>query len=239
MLGSKWFSILTLAVLSPSVSAQKVTIPAEIRGLPSIPMTIVAEADGDNVTWLAPDPRLVVIDGGFFHGDSKRAVLFAPAGKYTLWALTAKDSKISPKAECTVIVGDVPPGPTPVPPGPDPGPNPPTPVKGVKVLIVRETAAKLSKEHSLLLNSSTFYDHLRKVTPAENGLRQFKVWDPQQDVENETPDWKKIWEATKPKLSADKLPVIIVIDGAGVAQMYPLPTTEAATIEILAQNGLK
>ncbi len=109
-----------LFLLCPSVLfAQTVKLPAELHGLPGMPVQIIAEADGKNVVWFTPDAGGVLIDGGFFNGDSKRGLFFGPTGIYRIWAVTAKGDVVSPKAECKVTIGDpVPPPPPPPPPGP-------------------------------------------------------------------------------------------------------------------------
>lgn len=112
-------ALLLLLVLAAPIQAQTVRLPAELKGSPGIPIPIVAEADGVNVTWMTPDKGLVCVDGGFFGGDSKRAMLFGPQGMYRVWAITAKGDRVSPLAECRVTIGEPGPG-----PGPDPGPEP-------------------------------------------------------------------------------------------------------------------
>ena len=104
--------------------APLVTLPPTISGQPGIPTPLVAVANGSNVAWVTPDAGLVVIDGSFFEGNSKKALLFAPAGQYRLWAFTAVNSTISPRAECVVTIGTPVPPPPPTPPVP---PVPPTP----------------------------------------------------------------------------------------------------------------
>lgn len=109
---------LALLLAAAPAPAQVVKLPATAQGTPGVPVAITATADGKNVIWVTPDAGLVVIDGGFFGGDSKKALVFGPQGQYRLWAFTAKGDVVSPKAECVVTFG--------APPGPGPGP-PPTP----------------------------------------------------------------------------------------------------------------
>jgi hypothetical protein len=102
-----------------------VTLPPKVAGPTGAPVPITATADGSNVVWLTPDAGLVVIDGSYFGGDSKKALLFAPAGTYRLWAVTAKGDVISQKAESIITIGaPMPPGPPGPPPTPDPVPDP-------------------------------------------------------------------------------------------------------------------
>lgn len=115
---------LILVVMSAALG-QTVELPAEVKGQPGMPIPIIAKGDlGANVTWLTPDKGLAVVDGGFFGGDSRKAMLFGPQGNYRLWAITAKGDKVSALAECRVIIGTPGPDPGPTPPGPDPGPEP-------------------------------------------------------------------------------------------------------------------
>lgn len=104
-----------LLLLPTTVNGQTVTLPATANGAPGVPVPVTAQADGKNVVWVTPDSGLVVIDGSFFGGDSKKALVFGPQGTYRLWAFTAKGDVVSPKAECVVTFGTPTP---PVPPGP-------------------------------------------------------------------------------------------------------------------------
>lgn len=116
-------SVALLVAWAGVCPAQTIKLPAEVKGSPGIPIKITAEADGPNVTWFTPhEGKLTVIDGGFFKGDSKRAMLFGPTGTYKLYAWTSKGDVHSERAECTVIIGS----PTPPPPDePDPPPDDP------------------------------------------------------------------------------------------------------------------
>lgn len=114
----KKLTFLLLTLLTNAASAQTVTLPSTASGAPGVPVPVTAQADGKNVTWVTPDTGLVVIDGSFFGGDSKKALVFGPQGTYRLWAFTAKGDVVSPKAECVVTFGTPTPPTPPTPPGP-------------------------------------------------------------------------------------------------------------------------
>lgn len=235
--------LVLLGLLWPAAApAQNVKLPAELKGLPGIPLPVVAEADGANVVWLTPDPGLVVIDGGFFKGDAKRALLFGPAGRYRLWALTAKGDVVSPRAECLVTIGDAPP---PVPPGPvPPGPTPPGPApipgEGFRVLIIEETAerAKLPAKQYAVLFAKPLYDYLRAKCAAEPAFEEgkaFAVWDKDAPLDAAP----KLWQdaVARAKAAAGfKTPWLLVSTGkAGYSG--PLPGTLEETLTLLKKYG--
>ncbi len=227
----KWALPLIL-LLAPLAQAQKVTLPPKLEGQPGIPIQIVAEADGANVIWLTPDKGLTVIDGGFFKGDSKRAILFANAGVYRLWAFTARGDIISPKAECIVTFGDPGPGPGPDPgPGPGPGPDPFTSSPGCKVLIVYETTelGKMPRGQSEALKDGAIRDYLNKkcVKGPDGKTAQWRIWDQNVDTSAESPLWKAVM--ARPRKS---LPWLVVSNGK-TGWEGPLPPDAAATMALL------
>ncbi len=220
-----------LILLAIPAYAQKVTLPAKLSGNPGMPIPIEADADGKNVLWLTPDKGLVVIDGGFFRGDSKRALLFGAAGVYRLWAFTAKGDVISPRAECIVMIGDVPPGPDPGPGPVPPGPDPFTSSPGCKVLIVYETTelGKMPRAQSEALKDGTIRDYLNTkcVKGPDGKTAQWRIWDQNVDTSAETPLWQAVMK--RPRKS---LPWIVLSNGR-TGYEGPLPADSASTMALL------
>lgn len=201
----KWyFSFCTLLALTISLPAQEVTLPPEVRGLPGFPIAVVAKADGENVVWMTPDAGLTVIDGSFFGGDSKKALVYGATNNktYRLWAVTAKAGKVSPVAECKVVIGAPPPGPgpgpDPVPPDPvppDPAPNPaPIPAEGFRTLIVYEskdlTSYPASQSNILYTKEIRDYLNSKTVKGADTKTGEWRIWDKDVDATNETKLWQ-------------------------------------------------
>jgi hypothetical protein len=146
------------------VLAQTITLPPKVEGEPGIPIPISATYDGKNVIWKTPDFGLTVIDGGFFNGDSGKALLFAGAkGTYRLWAFTAKDSVVA-SAECKVVIGGGGPG-----PGPDPLPPTDPFVQRIKAAYQGDSAADRADSLSKL---ASFYLAVAEI-PAKT---QIKTW---------------------------------------------------------------
>lgn len=221
-----------LLLCSSLVPAQTVKLPAKLSGEPGIPIPIIAEADGANVVWLTPDKGLVVMDGAFFGGDSKRAMLFGPAGSYRLWAFTAKGDKISPKAECMVFIGSVPPDPG---PGPNP-PDPPKPVVGLKVLIVYESGelSKYPQPQQLIMYSKAVREQLdaKCAMGADGKTKEWRIWDKDADPVNEG----KFWQTSMAR-ARKSLPWVILGNESTIAFEGPLPATSAEFLALLAKYG--
>jgi len=139
-----------LVLLSCSLACgQTIKLPAAVSTDPGTPAALIADADGKNVAWMSPDKGITIIDGGFFGGDSKRAMVFGSIpGTYRVWAVTAKGDVVSPVAVCLVTINGNGPGPVPpVPPGPNPvPPEPLTPLaQSIKAAAAADGFTKLAE----------------------------------------------------------------------------------------------
>jgi len=104
----------------PNLGTPAIDLPAELRGEPGRLLRLTAEASG-TVEWHVHTPGLdlAALDG-------RSAMLSAARpGRYDVLAWTARGSRPSAAAYCTVVIGDPGPTPPPVPPAP---PVPPVPV---------------------------------------------------------------------------------------------------------------
>lgn len=154
--------ILFVLALCGPCQAQDITLPPKVEGDPGIPIQIAAAYKGKNVVWKAPDKGLVVIDGGFFAGDSGKALLFGPSGTYRLWAFTSVKDVVS-SAECVVVIRGPPVPPVPPVPVP-PGPNPPGPTPGPLaklVIVVIEETAQASADRAAYINNKELQDRIK------------------------------------------------------------------------------
>jgi hypothetical protein len=109
--------MLAVLLLASMCWGQQVKLPAEVKGEAGAFIKVPAETDGKEVRWYSPDKGLQVFPVELLR-DSKTAVVTGAKGRYRLIAWTAKGDVPSDPAICTVIIGDVPPGPGPVPPDP-------------------------------------------------------------------------------------------------------------------------
>jgi len=134
-------------------------------------------------------------------------------------------------------VGQPRPPPDPIDP-PKPVDPPITNYTGLRVILIREQSAKLTREQANIFGSAKISDYLnKKCTKDEKGRPAWRSWD--KDVkmsELETPSWQALWAEVKPKLGA--LPQIAIItDQKG--ETFQLPETEQKTLELLQKYGGK
>lgn len=226
------------ALLLPVVAlGQSVKLPAKLTGTPGIPLPIIAETDGGNVVWLTPDKGLAIIDGSFFGGDSKKAMLFAATGEYRLWAVTAKGDRVSPLAECLVTFGAPTPPAPPTPPTPPDPPKPPVPVPvgPLRVLIVFETAElpKMPAAQKELLYDPKVRGVLNDRTD-KNGpnSRGWNIFDKDQDVSGMAKFWQ---DAMKRPRGA--VPFVHLFKGDVPFLEQPLPATADELINLITKNA--
>ena len=116
---------------------QSVELPATIRAQPGTFVLVkpVRLEGGKAVRYFSPDAGLSTFPNELLNDPTATVVVASRPGTYRIYAVTAKDSAISPVAQSVILVGDIPepgpnpnPGPGPVPPGP--GPVPPGPAPG-------------------------------------------------------------------------------------------------------------
>lgn len=231
-------SILLIFVLAlPAWADSLLKLPDNVHGDVSDFIPITATTNCKVVRWYAIDTGLRLFPPDLLKDTRTAVVVASTPGTYRLLAYTATpDGSLSEPAICLVTIA----GPTPpVPPGPTPpGPNPPpipVPVSGLRVLFVYESGANLTREQLNILNSTTITDYLnRKTAKDTKGRAEWRKWDKDVDMANETDVWKNLWTSTKPQLGA--LPALVVVtDQKG--QVFPLPATEAETLALLKRYG--
>lgn len=131
-------------------------------------------------------------------------------------------------------------GPAPAPkPKPKPKPDEPpapTPATGLRVVMVYESSAPLTREQQAVIYSPAVSEYLtRKCVKSAAGHPEWRRWD--RDIvlaASESPTMRALWTDTKPKLGA--LPQLLIVNDAA-GQLYPLPATEADALKLLKQYG--
>lgn len=127
------------------------------------------------------------------------------------------------------------PPPKPVDPKVDPVPPKPVPVGDFRVLFVYETSASLTREQLNILNSTAIRTYLNsKCVKDSDGRPGWRSWDVDISADKDLKVWRDLWAATKPKLG--KLPQAVIVIGTE-GTVFPLPETEAATLELLKKYG--
>ncbi|MEO6809732.1 MAG: hypothetical protein ABI353_11525 [Isosphaeraceae bacterium] len=199
-----------------------------------------SQSSGDVLDWEleGSSKTFLPVEGG------KRCVFASgDPGTYSFLLIAAgvdKDGKaqIAKARALVTIIGPAPPIP-PVPPGPGPTPVPPgpTPIPGgeFRVVFVQESSAPMTKQEILVLGSADVRSYLnRKCAKSPSGLAEWRSWDKDVDVTNESETWKAAWAAVQPQLGA--LPQIVIFQG-GKGTVYPLPATAAETMTLLKKYG--
>ena len=97
-----------------------------------------------------------------------------------------------------------------------------------------ESSANHTAEQAAILASPKIVAYLNDKCVKDGSRPGWRKWDPQVNVDNETELWKKLWAATKPTLGG--LPCIVIVAGQK-GEVLPLPSTEAATLELLKRYG--
>jgi len=131
------------------------------------------------------------------------------------------------------------PQPPPNPPKPiDPKPIDPLPVPtGFRVLFIYESMDAVTPAVDTILNSVKIRNYLKaKCTKSADGVAEYRFWDKDITVsQNESPTIKSLWESVKPTIGSDVPRLVVAVNGD--AKVYPLPPTEAATLEFLKSIG--
>lgn len=120
----------------PAPAVPTVTLPAEVRGDASTFLTVPATTSGTEVRWFAPDAGLSLVPPALLRDSRVAVIMAARTGRFRLLAWTAVAGVPSEAAVTWVVIGELPPGPTPVPPGPGPTPVPPPPTPDDPLLAV-------------------------------------------------------------------------------------------------------
>jgi hypothetical protein len=136
-----------------------------------------------------------------------------------------------------VYVGDIPLPPKPEPPKPpDVKPDPPTPVSGVRVILINESSAAMSRGHLAVWNSTALKDYLdSRCVKGTDGRPEWRKYDKDVIQTKEPKTLVDLWAATKPKLTGMKLPALLIVSDAS-GELYPLPETVEAAVALIKQK---
>lgn len=221
-------------LLAGQASAQNIELPAEVKGEPGQFVRVPAKTDGSIVQWFALDKGLNVFPVDLLR-DSKTAIVTASTpGRYRIMAYTALKDTPSLPAVCVIVVGDAPdPGPGPGPgPKPDPTPPAPIPMEGFRVLIVTETADKLTAAQTGIIFGEKVRGYLReKTAKGPGGTPEFRVFDKDVDATGEAKHWQ---DALRRPRTA--LPWLIISNG-NHGYEGPLPASVDETLTLLKKFG--
>lgn len=209
------------------IPAPLIALPESVSGPVGRAIPIDAVTTGAVVQWWTQDSADLVIRHS---GDTKSAVFIAPLpGKYTVLAWTTVKGVSTPPAVCTVVVGaPVPPGP--IPPGPDPSPPTPAPIR---VLMLYESADKLTTVQQAILFSTDIRAYLDSHCLKEGTQPAWRVWDKSVDAKGESVEWQAVLAKSHPVM-----PCILIGNGKDGFE-GPLPTDKAAAMELLRKWGGK
>ena len=127
------------------------------------------------------------------------------------------------------------PEPEPMPPGPNPEPEPtPGPVTTFRVIFVKESGSTLSAQQSSIPAAAEIRNYLNRKTTSENAVAGWREYDPQQNVTNEQPNMKALWNAVKPNLQTFPC---MVVEVNGRATIMPFPASVADAVQTLKKAG--
>lgn len=224
--------VLALPVLA---AAQSITVPAAVTvEEPGLVVIRATALDADDVRWYSIGPGMQTFPPdvvkpvpGVYLGFALRP------GVYKVGVIVAKDvgGKAvlgQPQVVVVTVKGDpIPPGPD---PKPDPKPIPPLP-DGFRVLVVYETAEKLSQGHAAVIGSTEVRKYLNEKCLKVGGQPEYRFFDKDTPLVKESEVWKAAMI-----LKRDSLPWLIVGDGKNGYQ-GPLPASVAETMAILKKFG--
>lgn len=223
---------LTLALAACVLSAPPaLDMPEQVKGEAGDFITVEAKTAGKVVRWVAIDPGLKLFPTHLLK-DTKTAVVSGARGRYRLLAYTAAGDEPSEPRVTTVVIGDAPD----VKPRPDDPPKPdvpPVPAGELRVVLVEETAERMTKAQLEALGSLKVRQWLD--ANCAGGKAGWRRWD--KDVvlsERELPVMKQLWLDAKKSLNVT--PAVVIVKGAS-GQVHPLPADEAGLLELLKKYG--
>ncbi len=226
----KRLALLLLLVLAAPLGAQppRLVIPPEVRPSGQY-LTIVPETDAVSIVYVGlsgiePIPTQFLSDKRAFLLDSYGK----PAGRYRFTAVAASKTGEQARADFVAVLGDAPP----VPPGPTP-PVPPVPPSpgGLRVLIVCETADPIPASQHSILYGQEVRDYLTAKCLKVDGAAEWRIWDQNDNVTNETKEWQALFAMPR-----KELPWIVIASPQGGYE-GPLPKTVAETVALLKKFG--
>lgn len=123
-------------------------------------------------------------------------------------------------------------------PGPiPPNPEPPKPSGPLRVLVVYDPAMTHSRGQDAVLHSTAVRAWLSEHCSKDSTSRAaWRFWPTDVKADGEPEDWRRAWATAKPL--TDKLPAVVIFHGER-AKSFPLPESDAATIELLTREGGK
>ena len=226
-----------------SAEPKAVVIEPATSQLGDLVILDASESEGDSFAWIleCSTKTFLPVDGG------KRCVFASGTpGKYAFTFIAVgvdEDGKaVLDKTRAVVTIeGPVPPPvpPGPTPPGPEP-PNPPSPpipvpAEGLRVLFIFESSANMTRQQLAVLSSADVRSFLnRTCTKSPSGLAEWRSWDKDIDVSNESATWQAIWASTKPKLGT--LPQVVIFQGQQ-GWTYSLPDDVAGLMTLLQKHA--
>ena len=148
--------------------------------------------------------------------------------------VTSKALISFPSVVQVIITGDVGPGPTPKPidpPIPVPVDPAPIPGEGFRVLIVYESAERLSSGQAVALRAKSLFDYLNSKCAQGPSNKDWRIWDKDVDLSGESALWQNAMK--RPRKS---LPWIIISDGKTGFE-GPLPPDIDSTLALLKKYG--
>lgn len=218
------------------------TLPDEVKALPGTFVVITPETDAKTVTWVIKDPNLSVLPAKELADPRKAILVGLKAGEYKLVAVGSLDDEHTVATTKLIIEGKIDPTPQPGPsPAPDPTPEPqpkplPVPTTDFRVIIIHDSATKMTKEQLHALNSSSVAKLLdEKCSKDTNGRPGWRKWDPDQDVSYELPVWKSLWGATKPQIGT--LPQVVIVKNQE-GKIYSI-TDEGSLLHLIREQAEK
>lgn len=112
-----------------------------------------------------------------------------------------------------------------------PGPTPtPIPVKSFHVLLIHESGKTLpAAQHSVMYGKKT-RDWLTANTAAEDG---FRIFDKDQNADDDTPTIKALWTAVKPKIATVPCVAVAVNGNVKITPLAATPEEQVAVFERL------
>ncbi len=233
---------LAVALLWPlaAFGQPRLVIPAEVKPAGQY-VDLLPDTDAKSVSYIGMDgidsfPARRLNDPRLFILDTRGL----PAGVYRFAAVgTLLDKQTT--VYFVVRIGDSPgPGPGPDPKPPEPKPPTPTPAPipdaGFRVLIVYETADKLTSAQQAVIGSTVLRAYMDSHCVKRSGDNQpeYRIWDKDvvnQGLENESTIWQNAFK--RPRAST---PWLILSDGKKGWE-GPLPANVADTLKKLQEIG--